>query len=226
MGSKPKAPGETAEQKEMAAIAAESYDDWRERWLPLQQSFFEDTMDVAPRRRQALDTAATDYAQAFGRAQQGLESRLFGSGAAPGSGRYAMGLAGFADDRAQALGQGMADVDALIDDQYAQGLQALIDIGRGERTQALQGLSEAADLAQRRSLADAQNAFQGRAAMQDAIGSAAGMAAAYGLRGKATPAGGSPSSLSTYGSFDAIADGSMTPDFGTMSLQPGSRYGF
>lgn len=222
MGSKPKMPGETAEQREMADIAAESYDDWRERWLPLQQSFFEDTLDVAPRRRQALDTAATDYAQAFGQAQRGLEGRLQGSGAAPGSGRYAMGLAGFANDRAQSFGQGMADVDALIDDQYAQGLQALIDIGRGERTQALQGLSDAANLAQRRSLADAQNAFENRAAMQGAIGSAAGMATAYGLRGQ-TPSGNTQMPRS---SFDGITDGSLTPNFGTMFLQPGSTFRF
>lgn len=223
MGSKPKAPGETAEQREMADIAAESYDDWRERWLPLQQTFFEDTLDVAPRRPQALDSTATDYAQAFGQAQQGLEGRLHGSGAAPGSGRYAMGLAGFANDRAQAFGQGMADVDALIDDQYAQGLQALIDIGRGERAQALQGMSETADLAQGRALQDARNAFENRAALQGAIGSAAGMAAAYGLRGK-TPS--SSKAEWPKSSFDRIAEGSATPHLGRLSLEPSSPYGF
>ena len=182
MGSKPKAPGETAEQREMAAIAAEAHDDWRQRWLPLQQQFFDDTMDAEPRRQRALGSAGADYAQAFGRAQQGLESRLYASGGAPGSGRYAMGLAGFVDQNAQGRGQGLADVDALIDDQYAQGLQTLIDIGRGERTQSLQGFSQAADAAQKRSFAEAEAAFNNRAAMQSAIGSAAGMATAYGLR--------------------------------------------
>lgn len=183
MGSKPKAPGETAEQREMAAIAAESHEDWRQRWLPLQQEFFEDTPDAEPRRGLALGSAIADYAQSFGRAQQGLESRLQ-SGAGPGSSRYAMSLAGFAGQRAQGLGQGLADVDALIDDQYAQGLQTLIDIGRGERAQALQGFSQAADAAQQRSFAEAENAFNNRAALQGAIGTAAGMATAYGLRGQ------------------------------------------
>ncbi|AXQ30438.1 hypothetical protein D0B54_17920 [Solimonas sp. K1W22B-7] len=191
MGSKPKEPGETAEQREMAAIAAESYDDWQQRWLPLQQEFFADTMDVAPRRRQALGSAGADYAQAFGQAQQGVENRLYASGAAPGSGRYAMGLAGFANDRAQARGQGLAGVDAMIDDQYAQGLQTLIDIGRGERAQALQGLSEAANASQDRAIADAQRALGSRSAMLEAAGSVAGMAAAYGLRGSGEASTGS-----------------------------------
>lgn len=192
MGSKPKAPGETAEQREMADIAAESHDDWRQRWLPLQQEFFEDVQDVEPRRMEAMGSANVDYQQAFGQAQQGLERNLMsGGGSGPGSGRFAMGLAGFANDRASSMGQGMADVDSLIDDQYAAGLQSLVDIGRGERGQALQGMSNAADAAQRQAYSDSQAAFGNRAANMDAIGTVAGLGTAYGLKGMGGPKVGS-----------------------------------
>jgi len=183
MGSKPKAPGETAEERELAGIAAESYDDWRQRWLPLQQEFFEDMQDVEPRRMEALGSANADYAQAFGRAERGLESSLMAGSGGPGSGRFAMGLGGFSLDRAQSTGQGMADVDSLIDDQYAAGLQSLIDMGRGERSNALQGMSQAADVAQRQAFSDAQTAFSNRAANMNAIGTGVGLATAYGLKG-------------------------------------------
>lgn len=188
MGNKQKAPEETAEQRELASIAAESYDDWRERWLPLQTEFFEDMQDVESRRMEAMGSANVDYEQAFGQAQQGLERNLMsGGGSGPGSGRFAMGLGGFANDRASSMGQGMADVDSLIDDQYAAGLQTLVNIGRGERAGALQGMSNAADAAQAQSWNDANAAFANRAGNANAIGSAAGMAAAYGLRGMGSP---------------------------------------
>lgn len=172
---------ETAAQKALAVHAQNLMADYKARWLPVQQQLASQIEDMGKegswQRREATGKASTDTAIQFGQAEGTLEKALTNRGAAPGSGRFNLGVSNLGADAAKSSGLNQMISDQQIDDAYTKGLGALTAIGRGQSAQVTQGLEQQARTSGMQAQADAEAALMN----QEAIGGAVGTAAGYGM---------------------------------------------
>lgn len=170
---------ETPAQLAMAEHARNLMDDYRQRWLPVQQNLAKQITSMgAPdsaQRKQAAGMANADTEAKFGRAQQGLESKLTATGALPGSSKSNLAIAGLGLDKATSKGFGTTISDQHIDDAYTKGLSALMQTGRGERAMVGNGLAQQADMSGRQAQQDADIALSNRAGRAELGATAVGM---------------------------------------------------
>lgn len=173
---------ETSQQRASAEHAALLFADYKKRWLPVQQRLAQQTAEMgkpdSAARKMAAGRASTDTAIQFGKAQAGLEKGLTNVGAAPGSGRFNLGVTGMGTDQAKATGMGTVAADQQIDDAYTQALASLAATGRGERAEVTDSLSQQAAMSGRQAQADAEASLATRAAGMNLAGQFAG----YGLQ--------------------------------------------
>lgn len=151
---------ETSAQIALAQHAQKMMDDYKARWLPVQQQLAsqieaEGTPSSALRKG-ALGKASTDAAIQFSRAQGAAEKSLSSRGVLPGSGRFDMGLTGMQDDQATSGGLGKVLGEQQIKDAYTTGLTSLMQIGQGQSAEVTQGLTDQARASGLQAQADAQ----------------------------------------------------------------------
>lgn len=191
---------ETSAQVALAQHAQLLMDDYKARWLPVQQNLASQIEAMgkpgSPQRTEAAGKASTDTAIQFSRAQGALEKSLTNRGAAPGSGRFAAGVTGLGDDAAKSSSLNQMISGQQIDDAYTKGLGALTAIGQGQSAEVSQGLTNQAQTSGLQAEADAKAALEDRMAMGGAIGTGLGMAGqksmSGGAGGKMTDSSGLP----------------------------------
>lgn len=173
---------ETSQQRAAAEHAANLFADYKQRWLPVQQRLAQQTVEMgkpdSAARKMAEGRASTDTAIQFSKAQTGLEKGLTNAGAAPGSGRFNLGVTGMGTDQAKATGMGSVASDQQIDDAYTQALTSLAATGRGESAQVTNSLGQQAATSGRQAQSDAEASLATRAAGMNLVGQFAG----YGLQ--------------------------------------------
>lgn len=197
---------ETPQQRAMSEHGALLLQDYRKRWLPVQQRLATTIQasgepDSAARKL-AAGKASTDTAIKFSQAEGALEKALTNTGAAPGSSKFNLGVTGLGEDKAKATGLGAMIADQQIDDAYTQGLSALTQIGRGERAQVNSGLANQASQSSRQAAADAEAALMNRMGNAQVVGQVAG----FGMQQWAKPSTSSSSGLTT-GDFSRMDRG-------------------
>lgn len=169
---------QTPQQRAQAEVAIKQLEDFRTRWLPVQQRMAESIVEAGGResfeRRQARGMAATDTSARFGDAQQRLREQTEAAGLG-GTARQKLAIAGMGDDAAISTGLGIAAADQRVDDAYLQGLSQIMALGRGEKAGALQGMSQMARMSGQQAAADAGMALQRRAGQAQFAGQALGM---------------------------------------------------
>lgn len=187
---------ETPQQRAMAEFAMNSFNDYKQRWLPLQRQLAAQIQMAgkpnSPQERLAEGKASTDTAIQFSKANQEAEKRLTGLGAGLGSPRAKLALTGMGDDQATSTGMGLSIADQQIDDAYMQGLSALTALGRGERTSVGDALGDQARQSSRQAMFDAETALDSRAGTAGMVGQFAGYGLQQGLKGWGDFGGGVP----------------------------------
>lgn len=177
---------QTPQQKAQAEVAIQQLQDFRQRWMPLQQRLAETINKSGGRdsfeRKQAQGMASTDTAAQFGSAQQKLREQSEAQGMG-GSTKQKLAMAGLGDDAATSTGMGIASADQRIDDAYVQGLGQVMALGRGEKATAVRGMSDMARQSGMQASNDAAMALQQRAGQAQVVGQALGM----GLSGALSP---------------------------------------
>src|SRR6266850_3449458 len=127
---------ETAQQKAMAEHAVNLMNDYRQRWLPVQQRLASqieaEGAEGSAARKEATGKAATDVQMQFGGAQGALEKGLSNAGAAVGSSKSNLAAGGAGADLAKSKGLGGMIANEQINDAYTQGLGALMALGQGK----------------------------------------------------------------------------------------------
>jgi len=178
---------ETPQQIAMREHAVNLMADYKKRWLPVQQRLaaqIEATgAEGSAARREATGKAATDVQMQFGQAQGALEKGLTNSGAAVGSSKSNLAVAGLGSDLAKSKGLGGMMADQQIDEAYTQGLGALMALGQGKQATVANSLANQANQSSVQAQADANAALQERAG----IGGLVGQAAGYGLQSAMSP---------------------------------------
>lgn len=182
MGSKAPTQQETPQERASAQHAVDLMQDYRTRWLPVQQRLAQ-TIEAEGKpdsaaRKLATGKASTDTAVAFDKANGAIEKNLSNAGSLPGSSRSNLAVAGMGTDAAASTGLGHMMSEQAIDDAYTQGLGALTSLGRGERASAGSALTNMAKMSAAQSASDAQISLanrEGEAAM-------GGQVAGFGLQ--------------------------------------------
>lgn len=173
---------ETPQQKAMAEHAVNLMNDYKSRWLPVQQKLagqIEATgAEGSAARKEATGKAATDVQLQFGQAQGALEKGLSNSGAAVGSSKSNLAIAGTGADIAKSKGMSGMIADQQIDDAYTQGLGALMATGQGKQATVANSLASQAQQSGFQSAADARASLAEREGTAGLVGQVAG----YGLQ--------------------------------------------
>lgn len=211
MGTKAGQVQETPAQRALAEHAVNQLQDYKQRWLPVQQQFARQIAEQgAPdsaARRLAAGKSSTDTAIAFDKAGKGLEASLSNAGVGPGSSRANLALTGLDTSAAASKATGGMMSDQMLDDAYIQGLSALTALGRGERATVGSSLSAQAQQSNAQAQADASAALmaqQGNAALGAQV---VGFGLQQGLSQLPSMTASSPSGLTT-GDFARMDRGS------------------
>lgn len=160
------------EVKELERIALDSSADYDRRISPVMDRFIADVRDNRAETQLARNVSTAETASAFG----GLRDTVAKSATRAG-GNAGLALGNMAADEGTSGGLNMVDTAQAARDRYLQQVGGLVEIGRGERTDAFRGLSGVADVAAQQAATDARNSAANRAALQSGVGLAAGLAA-------------------------------------------------
>lgn len=168
---------ESAEEKELAQIAQEMSDDFDTRWKPLRAKAIADIKDIKPEKAQALGIAKTETGKAFAEAKDRSARTLAMAGAKPGSGRFFGGESKMSAAEGASTGGAANDAAQTVESGRRAGLLSLAGMGRGEKAKAIGGLEDVAGLARQRAYSDAERSLADSMALQQAVGTGAGIAA-------------------------------------------------
>lgn len=178
MAGKQEGTKQTPAQRAQAEIAVQQLQDFRKRWVPVQQQLAESIIKAGGRgsfeRGQARGMATTDTSAQFGDAQTKLREQSQAAGLG-GTAKQKLAVTGMADDAALSAGMGVAGADQRIDDAYLAGLGQVMALGRGEKGTAVQGIGQMARMSGQQASADASMALTRRAGEAQVAGQALGM---------------------------------------------------
>ena len=177
---------DTAAQKSLARIAAQRFNLYQQYFVPLENQFIS---DVFAMRDSSTFENVEGFVNAiqqpeFQKARQQLEQQQFQQGVDPTSGQFVGRGQQFAGTQARAMGLGTAEALSGQTDRYYQGLQNIIALGEGQAGQTMSGLADVADIARKRSTAEAQTDFARSSMLGEAAGTGLGLGAGYYFGGK------------------------------------------
>ncbi len=113
---------ETPQQRAMAEHAMLLMQDYKQRWLPVQQKLASNIQAMGAEgsaaRKEAQGKAATDTQMQFSQAQGALEKGLSNAGALPGSSKANLAVTGMGSDLAKSKGLSTMIADQQIDDRH------------------------------------------------------------------------------------------------------------
>ena len=188
MGSKAGQQQETSAQRANADHAVKLMDDYKQRWLPVQQQLAK-TIEASgakdsDARKLAAGKSSTDTAMQFDKAGTGLEKSLSNSGVGPGSSRANLAVTGMGSDAATSTGLGHVMSDQQVDDAYTQGLGALTALGRGERALVGSSMTDQARQSQAQAANDASISLMQRQGDAAIAGQVVGFGVQQGMNRK------------------------------------------
>jgi hypothetical protein len=160
--TKPKVitPKASAAEKEMAALAQEQWDYYKQHYMPLTQDYIDTTLAASDSKNTgALERSMLtgQVGHAVDRSADTVRANLFATGATPAGGRMAMAEGDLGRARALGLAQALSAHDNEAERQRLAGLATVAQTGRGVATNAVGGLGSAARLQNAANIA-AQNA--------------------------------------------------------------------
>jgi hypothetical protein len=175
MGSKPKNPGPTEQERALSKDAARRWNDYVERYIPVENEFMRRN-EATPQKMMAARGVANADAGLVAHGLQGqMNTALASQGAAPGSGR-AMGAATDLNSAwAEASGLGQGAMQQGVIDQSLAGKQKLATFGRGLDSNVQLGMGQAAETAHRANMSAFENKVNKSNFMTHSLATGAGL---------------------------------------------------
>lgn len=172
-------PAPTTDEKELARKAALEWNDYVERYTPLEDKMIELATprpgDVERLRGEANAVAAAGLSKDF----QATAAKRLARGASPAGLGAAIGE--LSDAQGQAAGAGLSKAEAAVKDRELKTKTKLTAYGRGLQDQSMLGLSRAAQDSTRLAIESFKAKQKEKDARMEALGTALGVAASYGL---------------------------------------------
>ncbi|HBA87627.1 MAG TPA: hypothetical protein DCZ75_06440 [Geobacter sp.] len=213
MGKGPEKAPITEQQRALAGIAAEQYNNYMTTYRPFEEKYVTDVMgDTSSRKAKVTGRASADVAQAAGTAiKPGVDPA---SGAAFGSvANTALGTA-----KSKAIVRGKQ----AVDNQQINAMQGVVNMGQGKAATTQAGMSALASSAANTAINDLQSEVNGDAFTRNAIGYAIGGVAHYAKKGYGRKPAGDLSDFGTYTEGQAAAINGASPGAGGYSYDKNS----
>lgn len=194
------------EEKALTKIAGEAYARNKTVYDPIVDKYITKAKDSTAPLHIAQGAANAETQKGFEPLLTNVAKQDFATGAAPnGSGRFEGDLGNAIVDKTQSRGLSLAGARGAAKDIQLGRLGQLISYGQGRATQATAGLADAASVAQKQSIYDANAASQQRNQVLSGVGSLAG--AGYGAYKAGAFGGGVGNSGNLYQGQDGIQTG-------------------
>lgn len=171
-------PEQTAEEKALGEIAIERWNDYQNRFVPIEDQYIEDVQKTDADFEDARGRTTAAVNMAFDGAEDKVKQNLFASGVAPDSGQFIDAMDGISEDRGLSLGTGLNESDIAVDTQHLKGLQSVVQMGQGQAGDAITGMGNVAADATRDAIERAERSFENRQAGLHLVGNVAGAGAA------------------------------------------------
>lgn len=169
---------ETAQEKELARIGLEQWNDYETRLKPYEDKWIESLTVTEGERENMAGTLNATVGKEFDRGLTQTQEQQRQMGASPNSGRFIAGTAGLTDKRAQKTGKAMAEGNQRLEDSYLSGLTKAVSMGRGEANTAMAMKGDLANQAARNAMNETFMKQQESDSTTSAISTAAGMGVA------------------------------------------------
>lgn len=204
-GGSPKVKESEAE-KEFSRVALETWERGNKINTPLMKRFMAevDALDTQPSRDFSAGLANQHSMNEFGKLVPKVMTGLSQHGVNPNSGRARAGLAEVSRKGGGAAGENMNRADVSVSEEYGKGLLNVVNVLKGEGAKASAGMGGLARSAAAKAKSDAFNAFNERAANQQAVAAVAGAGLRYGLGASwgQTPSGAGTEMAGRQGDWD------------------------
>lgn len=168
---------ETEEQRELQRIAMEQWNDYQINMIPLENEYIKDVFNLRSpammekARAFTMSSMSPEFQQADADAMAVLNERGFD----PSSQGYIDKSKSLSEAQARGIGGGLARTNMEQQDRAYQGLENVMKMGSGQEGQALQGLSQVADLSGQYARERATKGFNTATGRRELVGSIAGM---------------------------------------------------
>ncbi|WP_136810004.1 hypothetical protein [Desulfosediminicola flagellatus] len=166
---------ETAQEKELAKISQEQWNEYETRFKPFEDEWIKNTeMDAGDQAKMA-GQVNTGVGAVFDNQQREVTSQNFSAGMDPSSGRFKAAISGLSNRKGTAAAKAKTDASQAVDDQTYLRLQGAVAMGRGQSTGAMRDMTTLAGDATNKAIADAQSEQDTRSSIGSSLSSAAGM---------------------------------------------------
>lgn len=140
-GGKPKTPEPAAAERALARDSARSWNDYVQRFIPVENQFLEQTQATPGRIAAAKGLLNTELARSYSEAAGSAVSGLAFQGAALSSGRGALGMHSLGRAYAGATGVGQAEAGQAVRDRQQAGRMMMASFGRDMQSDGVASLS-------------------------------------------------------------------------------------
>jgi len=172
------------EERELAKIAKEQWEDYKTRYIPIENEWMQNVsnLDAEGAHQATRGMAAAEFAQANPNAIQRMQGGMGGGDAYRRSNAASAHITS-----ANNLSQIKNKADLAVTDRYVRGMENVIGIGQGVKTEGLQGLTDVAEQSVQGRIENSKNRFKRDQGGLDAMGALAGSGTAWGLGKRSKP---------------------------------------
>lgn len=176
---------DTEDQKALAQIANERWQRYKTTYRPIEDKTLEDIQQInnAQHMQQATQAAQAATRSSFGQAIATDLGQRMASGVNPNSGAFNAAIDTDNRRMAQAESDTVNKTQQSLDDQKVAGLQTAINMGSGQATEALAGLSNVASASAQNAADKAINVHNDESANKYLASQAAGAGARVAING-------------------------------------------
>lgn len=183
---------ETAEQRELAAIAAEQYEYYERELMPVRNAYISEMKagnDESKFDRLA-SSVSTDTTAILDAEQEGGVKQMAAAGIDPSSGKFLATTGDMAKEAGRISADALNRGQVAQQDAHLKGLSNVIAMGEKKATQAVQGLSDVAANSADHARASAMDSLRKRDTAGTGLGLVAGVGFDMATSGKSNSGGG------------------------------------
>ncbi|MGR5465347.1 hypothetical protein ACPV5G_20635 [Photobacterium damselae] len=175
---------ETEAERAASEVAAKQWDVYNNDLKEFENTFISrvDNLNSDQNMAKAKQGVDLNYASSFGQARQKTSQNMTASGIDPSSSKYQSAMGDIQTKQAIDQTDTVGRAQTAEQDRYMAGLQDVVALGAGQKAEALSAMGDVANNSLRKSVVDAEDAFNKKAANAQLAGAVVGAGARYGLR--------------------------------------------
>jgi hypothetical protein len=208
---------ETPQEKALAELALNRYQDYKQRWLPLQQRAIEVVEGFNKEgswERERAQTNAGAVGTQIDEVSDQVADADMNRGVDAGSSNFKLRQGALGDAKSKSVGIARAGADEEIDNAYVEGISNLMRIGSNQAAQGARSMGDAASVAVGAERAGAMEGAARRAGNYELAGTAIGAAGSFARPGRGigyTNTGGNTGEMQGTGAGPGDAAGGVRP---------------